>query len=213
MSSAGTAASLFVSRGRLGSVHCRLVGKPARLEQVPLSPKSLSPFSHTNRTWRKDLFVQPGARGRAVVLHKALLTGQNLRLEKGQVWLVCVLVVEQGLCGLRGDTAVTSHGAQACVTPCPAAPTGATIPSATRGGWHVLCRSPARPECRSIPSAHLCLSAAALLFNRKKKNPVSILHDNPNPNSHCPCPASQIPPARSTPSPGLHSLRAGKTSG
>lgn len=57
------------------------------------------------------------------------------------------------------------------VTPCPAAPTGATIPSATRGGWHVLCRSPAQPECRSIPSArpHLCLSAAALLFNRKKK--------------------------------------------
>lgn len=70
----------------------------------------------------------------------------------------------------RGHSCHLSRGTGVCHTP-PAAPTGVTIPSATRGGWHVLCRSPARPECRSIPSArpHLCLSAAALLFNRKKK--------------------------------------------
>lgn len=170
MSSAGTAASLFVSRGRLGSVHCRLVGKPARLEQVPLSPKSLSPFSHTNRTWRKDLFVQLGARGRAVVLHKALLTGQNLAGKGPGLARLCFGGGAGAVRAQRGHSCHLSRGTGVCHTP-PAAPTGATIPSATRGGWHVLCRSPARPECRSIPSArpHLCLSAAALLFNRKKK--------------------------------------------
>lgn len=116
MSSAGTAASLFVSRGRLGSVHCRLVGKPARLEQVPLSPKSLSPFSHTNRTWRKDLFVQPGARGRAVVLHKALLTGQNLAGKGPGLARLCFGGGAGAVWAQRGHSCHLSRGTGVCHT-------------------------------------------------------------------------------------------------
>lgn len=139
MAFSSNAASLFMSLGLLNSVCWTLVIKPAHvshpaqlevilLEQVPLPPGPSIP-SHTQAVQRNCLFVCTGPCLWFCVKHywTAVCSGKWTIFSKFEVWWWW----NRDCMGWYGGAAfATSPVAEPFVTPCSAAPTSASVPTA-----------------------------------------------------------------------------------